>query len=88
MITEDRILQIQQRLQALHPTHLEVIDESHKHIGHPGAQSGGGHFLVIIASEKFKGQSLIACHRMIYDALDDLMEKEIHALKIKIASMQ
>ena len=62
---------------------IEIVDESHLHIGHPGASMGGGHFHVTIVSEKFKGLSTLARHRLIYDALGDAMQTEIHALTIK-----
>ena len=65
----------------LSPQSLEIIDDSHKHIGHAGAQ-GGGHFTVNIVAEAFAGKSLIEKHRMIYSAVDELMKTEIHALSI------
>ena len=67
----------------LTPEHLEISDDSHKHVGHPGAKSGGGHFTVSIVSEKFRDQSTIERHRMVYLAVDELMRTEIHALSIK-----
>jgi BolA protein len=70
--------------QSLSPTELEIVDDSHLHIGHPGAKSGGGHFTIIISAEIFKNKSRIESHRLIYDALGDLIGKEIHALQIKI----
>lgn len=77
---------MQQRLeQSLAPSQLEIIDESAAHIGHIGAQSGG-HYKVIIASEKFIDQSLIECHRLVYSALGDLIGQGIHAVKIDIRS--
>jgi BolA protein len=69
---------------ALQPSFLEIQDDSHKHIGHAGAQSGGGHFAICIASPHFDDQKIIECHRMIYAALAAMMQKEIHALKIKL----
>ena len=62
---------------------IEIVDESHLHIGHPGAASGGGHFHVTIVAENFKGLPILARHRLIYDALGDAMQAEIHALSIK-----
>ncbi|MBL1433456.1 MAG: BolA/IbaG family iron-sulfur metabolism protein, partial [Gammaproteobacteria bacterium] len=52
----DRITMIRQRLtESLSPSSLEITDDSHKHIGHAGAASGGGHFTVHIVSEVFAG---------------------------------
>lgn len=70
--------------ETLQPTYLEVIDESHRHIGHPGAASGGGHFAVIIAAKIFENKPLIACHRMIYQALAKNIGNQIHALRITV----
>lgn len=80
----DRITMIRQRLSDhLAPSSLEIIDDSHKHIGHAGAAGGGGHFTVNIVAEAFAGKSLIQRHRAIYDALGDAMQSDIHALSIK-----
>ena len=79
----DRIAEIKARLeQALSPTHLDILDESHLHAGHAGAASGAGHFNVTIVSDKFADQSAIQRHRMVYLAVGDLMPSEIHALSI------
>lgn len=67
---------------ALQPVDLEVVDESHLHKGHPGARDGRGHFRIRIISDKFTGLKLIQRHRLIYDAVGDLMETDIHALSI------
>ena len=89
-MTEERIAKIRERINvALKPDALEIIDESHKHIGHTGAQDGRGHFQVTIVSDKFKGLPPIQRHRLIYDAVGDLMDTDIHALSIKaVASSQ
>lgn len=71
-------------LSALEPTFVELIDESHKHIGHAGVKEHGGkHYALTITSQKFKNLSLIKRHQLIYDTLVDFMKKDIHALKIK-----
>ncbi len=76
---------MRRRLQeALQSTYINIIDDSHLHIGHAGAQGGLSHFTLEISSEKFIGQSKINCHRQIYNALDDMMINDIHALRIKI----
>lgn len=74
---------IRARLQrAFAPTTLEVLDEGHLHIGH--AAEGQGHFRVRIASAAFAGKSRVQQHRMVYDALADLMGHGIHALAIEV----
>ncbi len=67
---------------ALSPISLSIIDESHKHAGHAGAR-GGGHFIIHIVSDAFSGKNTIQRHRMVYDAMGDLMNSEVHALSIK-----
>lgn len=80
----DRIAVIRQRLnEALAPQDIAIVDESHKHAGHVGAKSGGGHFNVLIVADAFDGKSLLERHRMVYEALGDAMHREIHALSIK-----
>lgn len=78
--TSDRI---EQRLRAvLAPLELTLEDDSAQHAGHAGARGGGGHFNVRIVAQQFAGLPVIARHRMVYDALADLMQHEIHALAI------
>jgi BolA protein len=69
--------------QALQPTALDVVDESHKHAGHAGARDGRGHFAVSIVSEAFAGLAPLARHRRVYAALGTMMETDIHALSIQ-----
>lgn len=69
---------------ALSPSFLEIIDESHKHIGHSGFSAAGSHFAVTITAPAFTGKTLLECHRMIYEALGEKVGKDIHALKINI----
>lgn len=66
-----------------YPSHLEIIDDSHHHIGHAGAKDGAGHFTVKICSEAFSGKTLIQRHRMVYSVLDSMMHCDIHALSIE-----
>ena len=75
---------MQELLQAaFQPQHLEIIDESHRHAGHAGAHpEGESHFRVIIVSEKFAGQPLVQRHRMVNEALADLLRERVHALAI------
>lgn len=87
MTNEQRIQQMNERLiKAINPKRLEIIDESAQHAGHVGSQGGAGHFAVKIAATAFEGKGLVACHRMVYAALGNMMEKDIHALRIQITS--
>jgi BolA protein len=75
------------KLAALRPTALELEDESAQHAGHAGSRpSGGSHWRLTIVSEAFRGQSAVARHRMVYEALGDLMKRDIHALKIEASA--
>ncbi len=68
---------------ALAPAELEIVDDSARHAGHEGAQSGGGHFNVRIVSKAFEGKSPIERHRLVYRALGDAMHRDVHALSIR-----
>ncbi|HOY00550.1 BolA family protein [Zoogloea sp.] len=78
--------EIRARLASLQPVRLELIDDSHLHAGHAGARAGGGHYRLSIVSDVFQGKNTVARHRIIYDALGELMRKEIHALAIQARS--
>jgi BolA protein len=75
---------MRERLAALRPLRLELRDESGQHAGHAGSRpSGGSHWQLTIVSEAFRGQGAVARHRMVYEALGDLMKRDIHALRIE-----
>lgn len=78
---------MRERLAALAPTRLDLRDESAQHAGHAGWRpSGGTHWQLVIVSDAFRGKSTVARHRMVYEALGDLMNGEIHALKIEASA--
>lgn len=84
-MSAERIALIRKRLEiALQPTACEVIDESHQHRGHAGARDGRGHFRLRIAAPALHGLRRIEAHRLVYAALGDLMETDIHALAIEL----
>lgn len=86
-MTARRVALIRSRIEnRLEPLELEVIDESHLHVGHPGARDGRGHFRVRVVSEAFRELSRIARHRCVYAAMGDLMSSDIHALNIEAIS--
>ncbi len=78
-----RIATIRARLEhALAPTALEIIDESHLHAGHAGARDGRGHFRVRIVANAFAGVRSVQRHQLVYAALGELMQTDIHALAL------
>jgi BolA family transcriptional regulator, general stress-responsive regulator len=70
-------------LKHLQPTRLEIRDDSARHAGHAGAASGGGHFDVVIVAAAFEGKPLLERHRMVNEALRDMIGREIHALGLR-----
>lgn len=74
---------IRERLSALEPRSVELLDESGRHVGHAGAAAGGSHFKLVIVSSRFAGLDKLQRHRMVYAALGPLMQREIHALAIQ-----
>jgi BolA protein len=72
---------LRERLAQLNPTTLEIRDDSARHAGHAGAKSGG-HYAVSIVAARFAGLSTMQRHRLVYDAVGDLVQQGIHALSI------
>lgn len=84
MTPEERVTTIETLLtEQLNPTSLQIEDNSAEHAGHASA-GGAGHFTIHIACLAFEGKSLIQKHRLVYEAVDSMMESEIHALSIKV----
>lgn len=76
--------EMRRRLEAaLAPESLELIDDSAAHAGHAGAAPGGNtHWRLTVVSAQFAGKPTLARHRLVYQALGDLMQNPIHALSI------
>jgi BolA protein len=73
----------QKLMAALAPSRLDLTDESALHAGHAGARSEGeSHFRMLIVAAAFAGKSRLERQRMVFAALGDLMQSEIHALSI------
>ena len=65
--------------------HVEIIDESHLHRGHKAA-GGGGHYSVIVVSQRFENLNVMDRIRLVHKALEEEMTgtpKLIHALQVK-----
>ena len=78
----NRLDRMRTLLTVLEPSVLELNDDSHLHVGHAGAASGGGHYSLKIVSPRFERQRLVMRHRLVYDALHEMMKTAIHALAI------
>ena len=86
-VNQERMQRIRARLEAAFaPASLEVVDDSHRHVGHAGARGGQGHFTVEIVSDAFAGLGPVARHRAVYAALGEMMADDIHALSIRAAT--
>src|SRR5512143_59914 len=81
---EGTIERMRERLRALSPTEITIADESAMHAGHAGAAGGGGHYRVAVVSAAFTGQPRVQRHRLVYDDVADLMQREIHALAMTL----
>lgn len=83
-MTQGRIDKMRTKLSsALTPVALDIRDDSAMHIGHAGAQGGAGHYTVSIQADAFRGLGRLQRHRLVYDAIAEMMPVEVHALSIK-----
>ncbi len=83
-MTATRLERLADRLnRAFDPENLEVVDDSHRHAGHAGAADGRGHFTVLVTSPRFAGLGTLKRHRLVYEAVGDMMTTDIHALSIQ-----
>ena len=81
---EERLARIEALIRgALPVSHFEIEDESHLHAGHAGARGGAGHYRALVVSEAFAGLSRVARQRLVYEAVDEMMGPEIHALAMR-----
>ncbi|MCH8327532.1 MAG: BolA family transcriptional regulator [Candidatus Marinimicrobia bacterium] len=86
--TSPTVEETQARIEAaLSPDHFEINDDSHHHAGHQGDRAlGGAHLTVTVVATAFTGKSLVERHRMVYAAVGDLMQQQIHALSMQTHS--
>ena len=62
--------------------HFEVKDFTGRHLNH-NLHDGGFHLEAVIVSDDFLDKKLVQRHRMVYEAMGELMKHEIHALSMK-----
>ncbi|XP_045129028.1 bolA-like protein 1 isoform X2 [Portunus trituberculatus] len=65
--------------EALHPSHMEIVNESFMHNVPPGSET---HFKILVVSEAFDGLPLIKRHRLVNTTLDEELKTGVHALSI------
>jgi len=69
---------------AFAPVSLEVVNDSHRHAGHASSPgTGESHFSVRVVAPAFAGKSRVERHRMVNEALADLLSGKVHALAIQ-----
>ena len=77
--------EMREKLAALAPSELEVIDERESHRGHGGWREGGEtHFRIRMASPRFAGLTRVARHRLVHQTLGDIVPR-IHALALDLS---
>jgi BolA protein len=82
-LNASRIERLESRIrERLEPTVLELRDDSAQHAGHAGARGGHGHFTIVVVSPAFAGLAPLRRHRLVYDAVGDMMQTDVHALTI------
>jgi len=85
MNNAERIQEMEKRFtDAFQPKHLQIIDDSAKHIGHAGSRDGAGHFTVVIDAQMLNELSRVRAHQAVYAVVKDLIPQEIHALQIQM----
>ena len=78
--------------EALTPSSLSIVNESHKHAGHAGNPNKDGdknaetHFRIELVSQAFEGISQVQRHRIVYRLLSDGLNAGLHALALKTTS--
>jgi BolA protein len=83
MDASQRVRAIEDALrEKLEANHVSVVDQSALHAGHAEAE-GGGHFQVVVVSERFRGLTRVAAQQLVYTTLGDLMVDDIHALSMR-----
>ena len=93
MATNNETLPLAARIEAIlqrtfSPLQCQLRDDSAKHAGHAGAAGGGGHYRLLLVSSSFDGLNLVSRHRLVYDALREMIPHEIHALAITARTPQ
>jgi len=73
--------------EAFRPEALEIVDDTASHEGHAGAQEGKGHYKIRIISGFFSGMRPIDRHRLVFEALGEMMDTDIHAVSITALSI-
>ena len=75
--------EIKKRLEEkLDLVHFEIKDFTGRHLNHK-LHEGGFHLETTIVSDDFTDKTLIERHRVVYNAMGELMKHEIHALSMK-----
>lgn len=72
---------IEEKLQALEPTHWVVENESHRHAVPANSET---HFKVTLVSAQFQGLMPVKRHQRLYALLADELAGPVHALALHL----
>jgi stress-induced morphogen len=59
-----------------------AIPDADASVGRMRGETDDDHLAATVVSPAFEGESLVAQHEMVYDALEEQMTEEIHALEL------
>jgi len=59
------------------------IPDAEAEVTQPRGPEDDDHLAAVVVSPAFEDRSLVDQHEMVYDALDDYMTTDIHALELK-----
>ncbi|WP_158057227.1 BolA family protein [Halorussus halophilus] len=61
----------------------ENVEDAEATVTHPRGEHDEDHLAATVVSPAFEGETLVAQHQLVYDALGDHMTTDIHALELK-----
>lgn len=64
----------------------DELPDAEATVTQPRGPEDDDHLAARVVSPAFEGESLVAQHEMVYDAIDEYMTTEIHALELTTAT--
>lgn len=84
-MNDPRITALKSKLNTtFNPSFLDIIDDSHLHVGHVGAEDNKLHITIKIKAKALENLNRIQQHKMIYSSMSKEIESHFHAISIII----